>query len=135
MAQIGAKQLVMGFLSLTESQADRVQPFLPDSLLRKVGSSRLDRSMTGVTYALSMQQSFFLIFDSDYEGRAVVQKTYWGEDTDTIYDMVKAEAVPFMQYPGSTGFFIYSSQLGYLLVEKQILEGKKCISVSCECVL
>ena len=27
MATIGATQLVMGFLSLTESQVDRVQPF------------------------------------------------------------------------------------------------------------
>lgn len=135
MVQINAKQLITEFLSQTESQVDGRQPFLPDSLLRKVGRSRLDRSMTGATYALSMQQSFFIIFDSDFGGRAVVQKTYWGNDTDTIYNMVRAEAVIYKQYAGSTGFFIYSSKLGYLLVEKQILEGEKCISVSCECVL
>lgn len=54
MATIGATQLVMGFLSLTESQVDRVQPF-PGAILRKVGKSQLDRSMTGVTYVLSMR--------------------------------------------------------------------------------
>lgn len=59
MATIGATQLVMGFLSLTESQVDRVQPF-PGAILRKVGKSQLDRSMTGVTYVLSMRQSFLL---------------------------------------------------------------------------
>ena len=37
MATIGATQLVMGFLSLTESQVDRVQPF-PGAILRKVDS-------------------------------------------------------------------------------------------------
>ena len=78
----------MGFLSLTESQVDRVQPF-PGAILRKVGKSQLDRSMTGVTYVLSMRQSFFIIFDSDFNNQAVVQKTYWGDETDAIYDMVK----------------------------------------------
>ena len=134
MATIGATQLVMGFLSLTESQVDRVQPF-PGAILRKVGKSQLDRSMTGVTYVLSMSQAFFIIFDSDFNNQAVVQKTYWGDETDAIYDMVKKGAVSGKSYPGSTGFYIYSQQLGYLLVEKQILEGQKCISVSKECVL
>ena len=109
MATIGATQLVMGFLSLTESQVDRVQPF-PDAILRKVGKSQLDRSMTGVTYVLSMRQSFFIIFDSDFNNQAVVQKTYWGDETDAIYDMVKKGAVSGKSYPGSTGFYIYSQQ-------------------------
>ena len=109
MATIGATQLVMGFLSLTESQVDRVQPF-PGAILRKVGKSQLDRSMTGVTYVLSMRQSFFIIFDSDFNNQAVVQKTYWGDETDAIYDMVKKGAVSGKSYPGSTGFYIYSQQ-------------------------
>lgn len=134
MAQIKVSQLVMGFIGLTESQVDMTNPF-PDASLRKIGRSQLDRSMTGVTYVLSMQQSFFLIFDSDFDSKAVVQKTYWGDETDTIYNMTKRMAVPDKRYPGSDGFFIYSPQLGYLLVEKQVLEGQKCISVSCECVL
>lgn len=49
--------------------------------------------------------------------------------------MVKRRAVPAKVYPGSTGFFIYSQQLGYLLVERQTIEGKECITVSRECVL
>lgn len=134
MVSIGATQLVMGFLSLTESQVDRVQPF-PGAVLRKVGKSQLDRSMTGITYVLSMQQAFFIIFDSDFGNQAVVQKTYWGDETDVIYNMLKENAIPGKHYAGSTGFYIYSEQLGYLLVEKQTLEGKKCISVSRECVL
>ena len=67
MATIGATQLVMGFLSLTESQVDRVQPF-PGAILRKVGKSQLDRSMTGVTYVLSMRQSLFIIFEILLQG-------------------------------------------------------------------
>ena len=132
MIQIGATQLVMGFLTLTEPQVDMTRPF-PGAILQKVGRSRLDRSLTGVTYALSMHQSFFLVFDSDFGGTAVVQKTYWGDETDTIYNMVKEGAIPNKTYPGSDGFFIYSPQMGYLLVEKQILEGEKCITVSRQC--
>ena len=95
MASIGATQLVMGFLSLTESQVDRVQPF-PGAVLRKVGKSQLDRSMTGITYVLSMQQAFFIIFDSDFGNQAVVQKTYWGDETDVIYNMLKENANWFL---------------------------------------
>lgn len=134
MIQIGATQLVMGFMTLTEPQVDMAHPF-PGVTLQKVGRSQLDRSMIGVTYALSMNEAFFLIFDSDFGGTVVVQKTYWGDETDAIYNMVKEGAIPNKTYPGSDGFFIYSPQAGYLLVEKQLLEGEKCITVSRECVL
>jgi hypothetical protein len=134
MATIGATQLIMGFLGLRESEVDSIQP-IPDAMLIKIGRSKLDRTMTGVTYALSMEQGFLIIFDSDYAGQAVVQKTFWGEGTDAVYNMVKRRAVPAKVYPGSTGFFIYSQQLGYLLVERQTIEGKECITVSRECVL
>lgn len=134
MATIGATQLIMGFLGLRESEVDSILP-IPDAKLIKIGRSQLDRTMTGITYALSMEQGFLIIFDSDFGGQAVVQKTFWGGDTDAVYNMVKTRAVPAKMYPGSTGFFIYSEQLGYLLVEKQTLEGKECITVSMECVL
>ena len=134
MATFGATQLIMGFLGLRESEVDSIQP-IPDAMLIKIGRSKLDRTMTGVTYALSMEQGFLIIFDSDYAGQAVVQKTFWGEGTDDVYNMVKRRAVPAKVYPGSTGFFIYSQQLGYLLVERQTIEGKECITVSRECVL
>lgn len=134
MAGIGATQLVMGFLSLLENQVDQVQ-IIPGVNLIKVGRSKLDRTMTGVTYVLSQQQNFFIIFDSDVENRAVVQKTYWGNETDMVYEMVKKNAVPGKTYLGSNGFFIYSPQIGYILIEKQVLEGKKCITASTEYVL
>lgn len=134
MASIGATQLVMGFLTLTESQVESTNPF-PGATLRKIGKSKLDQTMTGVTYVLSMRQSFFLIFDSDFGGTAVVQKTYWAEETKAIYKMVRKNAIPGKSYPGSDGFFIYIPQIGNLLVEYQILEGQECISVSRECVL
>lgn len=54
MAGIGATQLVMGFLSLLENQVDQVQ-IIPGVNLIKVGKSKLDRTMTGVTYVLSQQ--------------------------------------------------------------------------------
>ena len=134
MATIGATQLIVGFLGLKESEVDSIQP-IPDAKLIKIGRSKLDRTMTGVTYALSMEQGFLIIFDSDYAGQAVAQKTFWGEGTDDVYNMVKKWAVPAKVYPGSTGFFIYSQQLGYLLVERQTIEGKECIAVSRECML
>ena len=93
MATIGATQLIMGFLGLRESEVDSIQP-IPDAMLIKIGRSKLDRTMTGVTYALSMEQGFLIIFDSDYAGQAVVQKTFWGEGTDDVYNMVKRRAVP-----------------------------------------
>lgn len=77
MAAIGATKLVMGFLTLLENQVDQVQ-IIPGTNLIKAGKQRLDRTMTGVTYILSQQQNFFIIFDADYENQAVVQKTYWG---------------------------------------------------------
>lgn len=134
MAAIGATQLVMGFLTLLENQVEQVQ-VIPGVNLIKVGKQQLDRTMTGVTYALSQQQNFFIIFDADYENRAVVQKTYWGNDTNVIYEMVKKNAVPGKSYPGSDGFFIYSPQVGYILIEKQILEGQQCITASIDFVL
>jgi hypothetical protein len=134
MEQIGIAQLLMGFLTLTEAQVDLINPF-PGAKLRKFGRSQLDRSMTGVSYALSLTQTFFLIFDSDFGGTAVVQKTYWGDQTDILYNKIKVAAVPGKTYPGSDGFFIYSPQAGYLLVEKQVLEGKKCVSVTRECLI
>ena len=134
MLQIGATQLVMGFLSLTESQVDRIQPF-DGARLIKVGSSPLDATMTGATYMLSQEQAFYIIFDSDFRGEAVVQKTFWGTETDTIYNMLKRNAIPYKSYPGSNGFFIQSRQLGDLLVEKQQMAEGTCITVSRECVL
>lgn len=134
MAAIGATQLVMGFLTLLENQVEQVQ-VIPGVNLIKAGKQQLDRTMTGVTYALSQQQNFFIIFDADYENRAVVQKTYWGNDTNMIYEMVKKNAVAGKSYPGSDGFFIYSPQVGYILIEKQILEGRQCITASVEFVL
>lgn len=77
MAAIGATQLAMGFLALLENQVDKVQ-LVPGVNFIKVGKQRLDRTMTGVTYALSQQQNFFIIFDADYENRAVVQKNILG---------------------------------------------------------
>ena len=50
MATIGATQLIMGFLGLRESEVDSIQP-IPDAKLIKIGRSKLDRTMTGVTYA------------------------------------------------------------------------------------
>lgn len=88
MATIGATQLIVGFLGLKESEVDSIQP-IPDAKLIKIGRSKLDRTMTGVTYALSMEQGFLIIFDSDYAGQAVAQKTFWGEGTDDVYNMVK----------------------------------------------
>ena len=88
MATIGATQLIVGFLGLKESEVDSIQP-IPDAKLIKIGRSKLDRTMTGVTYALSMEQGFLIIFDSDYAGQAVAQKTFWGERTDDVYNMVK----------------------------------------------
>lgn len=93
MATIGATQLIMGFLGLRESEVDSIQP-IPDAKLIKIGRSQLDRTMTGITYALSMEQGFLIIFDSDFGGQAVVQKTFWGGDTDAVYNMVKTRAVP-----------------------------------------
>ena len=63
MAAIGATKLVMGFLTLLENQVDQVQ-VIPGVNLIKVGKQQLDRTMTGVTYALSQQQNFFIIFDA-----------------------------------------------------------------------
>lgn len=109
MATIGATQLIVGFLGLKESEVDSIQP-IPDAKLIKIGRSKLDRTMTGVTYALSMEQGFLIIFDSDYAGQAVAQKTFWGEGTDDVYNMVKKWAVPAKVYPGSTGFlFIHNN--------------------------
>ena len=133
MAQIGATQLIMGFLSLQEYQVDHIQPFEGAKLI-KLERNYLPPSMTGVGYVLSQVQSFFIIFDDDFDGQAVVQKTYWGDETEHIYNMVKQNAIPGMKYKGSNGFFIHLNSLGYLLVELQVLNGSKCITVSRECV-
>lgn len=59
MAAIGATQLVMGFLTLLENQVEQVQ-VIPGVNLIKARKQRLDRTMIGVTYALSLQ--IFLLY-------------------------------------------------------------------------
>lgn len=133
MQQIGVTKLTTCFLGLTESQIDRNNPFIAP--IRKVGQSQLSATMKGVTYAVSLEQCFFIIFDSDFGGQAVVQKTYWGEDTLSIYNLIKKTHGQGMPYPGSDGFFIHPDIFEGLLVEYQELEGEACVSVSRGCIL
>lgn len=134
MNQIGVKQLTMGFLNSTESQIDSVGTFLGYRLI-KVGRSQLSVTLTGVTYAISNSQSFFIIFDSDFGNRAVVQKTYWADETHSLYQMLMAGQIQGKKYPNSTGFFMDAQPIGQVLVEYQVLQGEACVSVSQECVL
>ena len=134
MYQIEVKQLTMGFLSLTEYEIDKKGMFLGTPLI-KVGRSKLSATLTGVTYAISRSQSFFIIFDSDFGNKAVVQKTYWADETYSIYQMLMAERVHGKTYPNSTGYFVDAQQLGFVLVEYQVLQGEECVTISQECVL
>lgn len=133
MEQIGVTQLTTCFLGLTESQIDSNNPFIVP--IRKVGQSQLSATMKGVTYAVSLDQCFFVIFDSDFDGQAVVQKTYWGNETMSIYNLIKETHGQGMPYPGSNGFFIHPNISEGLLVEYQVLEGEACVSVSRGCIL
>lgn len=134
MNQIGVKQLTMGFLNSTESGIDSVGVFLGQKLI-KVGRSQLSTTLTGVTYALSQSQSFFIIFDSDFCNKAVVQKTYWADETYSLYQMLMKGKIQGKKYPNSTGFFMDAQPIGQVLVEYQVLKGEECVTVSQECVL
>ena len=134
MNQLSISELLLKFIGLTENEADNIR-IIPDSSIYKVGQSQLDRSMKGVTYAFSQSQAFFVIFDADFDGKAVVQKTFWNNETESLYQMMKENAVPGKHYPGSDGFYVYSPTKGYVLIEKQNLQGRMCISASCNCIL
>lgn len=134
MNQIGVKQLTMGFLNSTESGIDSVGVFLGHKLI-KVGRSQLSATLTGVTYAISNSQAFFMIFDSDFGNKAVVQKTYWADETYSLYQMLMAGKIQGKKYPNSSGFFMDAQPIGQVLVEYQVLQGEKCVTVSQMCVL
>lgn len=115
MQQITVSSLFMGFLGLTEEQVDLYQPF--GNALKKVGRQKLDANMEAVSYVLSTCQYFLLIIDHDYGHRVVTQKTYW-KDLNQYYEMLRIKAIPNKSRWDSTGFYIASSSLGDILVEK-----------------
>lgn len=132
--EIYVKDLVMGFLGKTEDAVSRAQ-LAPGWVMYKAGRKILDAEQTGVTFYVSETQAFFTIFDSDFGNRCTVQKTYWNDSTDDLYNMLKKHAVPNKKFPGGEGFFIEDSNLGFVFIEKQILEGSECITASLETVL
>lgn len=132
--KIYVNDLVMGFLGKTEDFVARAQ-LAPGWVMYNAGRKRLDAEQTGVTFYISERQAFFVIFDSDFGDCCTVQKTFWGDSTDELYNMLKHQAVPKKTFSGGEGFFIEDSNLGFVFIEKQLLEGKECITASLETVL
>lgn len=132
--RIDAKDLAMGFLGKKEDYVSKYG-IAPGVDMCCAGRRAYDAAQTGVTYYVSALQSFLVIFDSDFDGCCVCQKTYWFGWTNKLYDMLKTQAVPNKSYPGADGFFIEDPKLGFVFIEKQVLEGRLCLMASLEALL
>ena len=127
--------LVMGLLGKTRQDVARAN-IIPGYPLIKVGEMPLDAAQTSAYYAVSQTEGFLVIFDSDYGDISVVQKTCRSQaHVDEMYAMLKKKAVPNKEYPLAEGFFVESESLGYIFIEKQILDGRPCIMASLESIL
>ena len=129
MIKIDILTLFMGFLGLTEEQIDKYKPYYGYQL-RKIGKQQLGNNMESILYAISKNQSFLLIADHDYNHKIITQKTYW-TDLDKYYESLRKRAIPNKSRYDSTGFYIASTTLGDILVEKyKILNDEECIATS-----
>lgn len=104
--------------------------------LHKGGRQYLDETMTGVTFTTNDIRSnivgFILIFDTDYNSEAVVQKTTWGECTRTMYNRLYQEIYCNANIVAPQNFMVSTVKYGDLLVELQHTGGMDFIMVSME---
>ena len=132
--QVKLSALISGFLMKTESEADSYSP-VPGCKLFKTDVRPLSPTLTAVTYLLSQVQGFLVIFDRDFNNKAVCQQTFFSDETYGLYNSLKSVAIPGKSYHGSSGFFINLPYVGNLLIEYQNEGGKPCIVATAECML
>lgn len=120
------------FLGYHENEVEQMT-FYGDGL-QKGGRQYLGKTMTGVTFNTTapIATGFILIFDTDYNGKAVVQKTTWGDDTHAIYEQLYRLHYCGIGSSGSDGFIVPTERFGDILIEMQRIGGMDFIMVSME---
>lgn len=119
------------FLGKKESEVDEMLYF-GDSLF-KGGRQCLDDTMTCVSYTAigkDVSTGFMVIFDTDYNGTAVIQKTTWGDDTCEMYNRIFKELDYGVRTAVSDGFVHYAQELGNLLIELQKVGNMDFVAVN-----
>lgn len=126
--QITTSVLFTGFLGLTESQIDEIQPF--GSLLKKIAKQDLDANVQIIRYMLSQEQYFEVFVDKDQNDIVVSQKTYWS-DIEQYYESMKKKSIPWLKCGYSDGYYIESHQFEKILYELVSYPGRPtCIMTS-----
>ena len=120
------------FLGYHENEVEQMT-FYGDRL-QKGGRQYLDQTMTGVTFntIAPIATGFILVFDTDYNGEAVVQKTTWGDDTHAMYEQLYRQHYCGFRSAVSDGFIVPTERYGDLLIEMQRTGGMDFIMVSIE---
>ena len=75
---------------------------------------------------------FIIIFDTDFNGEAVIQKTTWGELTRKMYESLYQKLYCGRISAVSDGFIIETEKFGDLLIEMQQVNGLDFIVVNRE---
>lgn len=118
------------FLGYRENEVEQMT-FYGDGL-QKGGRQYLDQTMTGVTFntIAPIATGFILVFDTEYNGEAVVQKTTWGDDTHAMYEQLYRQHYCGIRSAVSDGFIVPTERYGDLLIEMQRTGGMDFIMVS-----
>lgn len=126
------EELFSCFLGYKEIDVDKMLYW--DFPLQKGGRQYLDSTMTGITYQTKSNPSvmFIIIFDTDFNGEAVIQKTTWGELTRKMYESLYQKLYCGRISAVSDGFIIETEKFGDLLIEMQQVNGLDFIVVNRE---
>lgn len=90
--------------------------------------------MVGISIIITQTQKFLLFIDNDYGRLVVTQRTYWGKDVNTAYELFAQDKALIIdgkpKYFDTDGYMIKSSKFNRVLVERGIDDNELYIATS-----
>lgn len=133
---MNAFNLITGLIGKTEREILQLE-ISPGCHLTKTGETVLDSAETCVTYCVDYNHGFTVIMDKDFGDCCVVQKTFWGDRTNQLFETLRRSAIPNKTFPDADGYFIEHPNLGFIFIEKTTAppDGVLCVMASLETIL
>lgn len=118
------------FLNKTEKEVD-VLTFDGFPLIKK-DRTYMGSNQTSVVYSINNSDTylFLLIFDADEGGKAVVQRTYSGHDTNYCYNRLMLRKNNYLPNFETSGFCVSAPKFGNVLIEYIDDFGTPCVMAS-----
>lgn len=125
-------ELYTHFLARTEDEIKTVGFMgIPIRSLRKIS---YPHNMIGISIMICQTQKFLLFIDNDYGRLVVTQRTYWGKDVNTAYELFAQDKALIIdgkpKYFDTDGYMIKSSKFNRVLVERGIDDNELYIATS-----